>query len=172
MGTSVLELPISAAALPSGAASNAAPALVMRSGSNSNPVRRFVTANYDPSTANHLWWVFQMPPDYLSGGVVKLKWMANATSNAVVWGASLGAVTPADADTPIEHAQAAVTTATTTVNTTEARRLVETTITLANLDSVAAGDLISLLVYRDAANGSDTCTVAAELVSVQFSYTT
>lgn len=172
MGTAYIELPIAAAALPSGATNNAAPALVMRSGTNSNPVRRMLTANFDAATDEHLWWVFRMPGDYASGGVVTLLWMANATSGNVVWGSSLGAVTPADADTPLEHAQAGATTATTAANTTEARRLVQTQITLANLDSVTAGDLVSLLVYRDADNGSDTTSVDAELVSVQFSYTT
>jgi hypothetical protein len=72
----------------------------------------------------------------------------------------------------IEHASAAATTQATGVNTTEANRLIETTITLGNLDSVAAGDLVFVLVYRDANHASDDLTSDALLVAVTFEYTT
>lgn len=171
MATSTLNFPISAAVLPDGTAGNAAPGLTRRQGTESNPKKHFNTADFDASTDEHLLYTFRMPANYVSGGAVKLLWMANATSGSAVWGAALGAVTATDADTPLEHATAAASTTTTATNTTEARRLNETSITLANLDSVAAGDLVFLKVYRDADNGSDTLSVDAELISVAVEYT-
>lgn len=173
MATGTLNLSIGAANLPDGSASNAAPGLTRIQGTEAAPKKHFLAALFDAGTDEHLWFVFRMPANYSSAPIVKLLWMVNATAaNSVVWGASLGAITPADADTPVEHANAAASTTTTAANTTEARRLTETSITLANVDSVAAGDLVFLLVYRDANNGSDTVTVDAELISVALEYTT
>ncbi len=98
--------------------------------------------------------------------------MANATSNAVKWQTKVAAVTPDDADTPLEHAYATADTTTTNVNATEARRLTATSITVSNADSVAAGDFVQLLLFRDSADGADTCTVDAEVMAVALEYTT
>jgi len=165
-------LPPPSGTLPDGSTSNLAPGFSRRKGTETAPAKFLMTADFDASSVENLWWTFTMPQNYASGPIVRLQWMANATSGSVVWGAQIGAITPADADTPIEHVLATATTATTAANTTEARRLVETTITLANLDSLAVGDLLVLRVYRDAANGSDTCTVDAELVGCSLDYTT
>jgi hypothetical protein len=171
MATGTINFPVGAATLADGAASNAAPQFTMRVGTESNPKKYFRTLDFDASTDEHAWWYFTMPQNYASGGTVRLQWQANATSNSCVWGAKVGAVTPSDADTPLEHATAAATTATTATNATEARRLNETTIT-PSMDSVAAGDLVFLLVYRDADNGSDNLAVDAELIAVSLDYTT
>lgn len=173
MATSTLNLPINAATLPDGSAGNAAPSITRRQGTAANPKRHFLTADFDAATDEHLWWAFRVPANYLSGGVVKLLWMANAVTGTCRWAASIGATTPADTDTPLEHAQAAASTVGTATNTTEARRLNESSITLANLDSVVAGDLIVLVVFRDADGGSgtDDLAVDAELIAVVFEYT-
>lgn len=157
-----------------GSAGNAGPALLSLVGSESNPKKLIQYAAFDPATDEHLWFQFRMPADYASGGDVKLLWMTNDASagEECVWGARLGAITPADADTPVEHPAAAATTVATGVDTNEPRRLIETAITLANLDTVAAGDLCYLLVYRDADNASDDLTSDAELISVAVEYVT
>lgn len=174
MATGTLGLPIGAAVLPDGSSGNAAPAISRVQGSESNPKKHYLAAAFDAATDEHLWWTFRMPADYASGGAVKLLWQSNdvGASESAVWGARLGAVTAADADTPNEHAAAAASTTTTDVNTTEANRLIETSITLANLDSVAAGDLVFLLVYRDADNGSDDLSSDALLIAASLEYTT
>lgn len=172
MATATIGLPVTAGILPDGSSGNAAPAFTRRMGTETNPKKAYMTADFDSAADEHLWFTFTMPQNYASAPIVRLLWMANATTGSVVWGARLGAVTAADADTPVEHAEAAATTATAAANATEARRLVSTTITLANLDSVAAGDLVFLAVYRDADNGSDTVSVDAELVSASIDYTT
>jgi hypothetical protein len=133
----------------------------------------FVQLLFDPTTDEHAYWTFRMPANYASGPVLKLQWKANATTGDVVWVGRLAAITPADADTPNEKALASANSTTTSVNATEARRLVETSITLTNADNVAAGDEVTLLVHRDADNGSDTLNSNdAELVTVTLEYTT
>lgn len=173
MATGTLQWGMNAAVLPDGSSGNAAPALSRLIGTESNPKKHLHIAAFDSATDEHLHFSFRVPADYASGGDVKLLWMTNtASANNVVWGARIGAVTPADADTPVEHAAAAASTTTTAGNATEARRLIETSITLANLDSLAAGDLATLIVYRDADNAADTLAADAELINVAFQYTT
>ncbi len=96
--------------------------------------------------------------------------MANATANDVKWQAQVGAITPADADTPLEHASAAAATVTTTVNATEARRLNLSSITL-TMDSAAAGDLMFVYLFRNSADAADTMTVDAEVIMAWIEYT-
>lgn len=155
------------ATLPDGTAGNAAPAITRRQGTETNPKKHYLTLDFDPATAEYAWWTFQMPARYTPGGAITLdiSWQANVTANSVVWAARLAAVTPGDTDTLPEHAAAAASSATTATNTTEARRLNRTTITLANLDGVAPGDVVDIVLYRDAANGSDTVTVDAEFIA-------
>lgn len=163
------------ATLPDGSTNNAPPALsrVKGTGTGSLSSVTFTTlASFDPTTPNHLWWAFTMPVNYASGPALRVHWGANATSGSVVWGAQIGAITPTDADTPFEHNMATGTSVTTAANTTEAKRLVESVISFANLDSLAAGDLILVHLYRDAANGSDTCTVTGDVLAATLEYVT
>lgn len=172
MATSTIVLPVASAVPPDGSTGNLAPGIVRIQGTEANPKKHMIVAQFDATAAEYLWWSFRLPAGYVSGGAVKVSWMANlASGNSVVWAASLGAVTPADVDTPVEHANAAASSTTTAADAVEARRLVETSITLAALDSAAAGDVISLLVYRDAANAADTLTVDAEMLIASFEYT-
>lgn len=172
MATATIQLPVTSGTLPDGSASNAAPQFSRQIGTETSPKKFFVTADFDASADEHLWFNFQVPQNYASAPIVRLHWIANATSGSAVWGSRVGAVTASDADTPFEHAEAAATTTTTATNATEAYRLNETTITLGNLDSMAVGDELFLLVYRDADNASDTLSVDAKLVSVSVDYTT
>lgn len=172
MATGTIILPIAGAVLPDGSASNSAAQFQRTKSSAAAPAAHFVELLFDPSTEEACYFSFRLPTDYSSSPVLKLQWKANQASNAVVWGCQVSATTPADADTPNEHALATTNTVTDNCNATEARRLVESSITLTNADSMAAGDFITLRIYRVAANGSDTCTVDAELVAASFEYTT
>jgi len=168
---SVLLLP-AAATFPDGSTGNLAAGLTRRQGTNANPKRHFLTLDYDGAGANEgAWFAFRMPADYASGGTLKIEWQANATSGDCKWQASVGAVTAGDADTFLEHAQAAAATVTTTVNATEARRVNTSSITL-TMDSAAAGDVVSIYVFRDSLDAADTMTVDAELIAAAFEYTT
>lgn len=167
---SILLMPQSAV-FPDGSASNAAPGITRRKGTQTAPPVYYLTLDFDAATKEICYWSFPMPNNYASGGTLKLLWHANATANSAIWSAAISAVTATDADTPLEHAFGAEATATTAANATEARRLIESSITL-TMDSAAAGDLITLRLFRDAANASDTLTVDAELAAAYIDYVT
>ena len=172
MATGYIELLPGAALFPDGSANNLAAGLTRRQGTEADPKKHFLTLDFDGAGAmEHAWWTFVMPGDYASGGSLDIYWIANATANAVKWQAKVGAVTADDADTPLEHAQAAAATVTTNVNTTEAYRLTKSTISL-TMDSAAAADVVFLTLLRDSADGADTNTVDASVLSCMFSYTT
>ena len=173
MATSTVLLPPASAVLPDGSSGNLAPALNRIQGTETNPKKHFLVLAYDGAGAKeHAWWTFRLPADYASGGTLKILWMYNSTTAGnVKWQATVGAITAADADTPVEHASAAAATVTDAINTTEARRLITSSITL-TMDSAAAGDLIFLCLFRDSADGSDTAAAAdAEVLAVAFEYT-
>lgn len=171
MATSTIELIPEAAVLPDSSSGNAAPQRQTYKGTNANPAVFGQRINFDASTQEFIWYKLIWPDDYVSGGTVKIKWGANATSGNCIWSAKLGAITAGDADTFLEHVPAAASSVTTGANTTEARRVIESSITLANLDSVAVGDLVYLCIFRDASNASDTLAVDAEYLGAVLSYT-
>ena len=172
MATATILLGVGAAVLSDGSASNAAPQIKRTQGTDANPKKHFLVLAFDASTQEHCSWQFRLPGDYSSGGTLKILWMgAGASGNNVVWVAQVSATTPADADTPIEHAKSSAATVTTAGNATEARRLIESSISL-NMDSAAAGDYIVITMYRDADDGSDNYTSDAEVVACAFEYTT
>lgn len=173
MATGTVLLNPAAATLPDGSTDNVGCGMSRLQGSQATRKWHAITLDFDGagSTVESAWWTFRLPTDYSSGGTLKIQWITNATSNAVKWQAQVGAITPDDADTPLEHALAAAATVTTNVNTTEANRLTESSITL-TMDSAAAGDLIELVLFRDPADGSDTSTADARVVSCAFEYTT
>jgi hypothetical protein len=172
MATGTIELLPGAAVFPDGSTSNLAPALTRRQGTQTGAKAHFLTVDFDGAGAlEQCYWAFRVPADYSSGGALIVQWQLNATSNAVKWQAKVGAVTAADADTVLEHAFGSAATVTTNVNTTEARRLVDSSITL-TMDSAAAGDYLTLMLYRDSADAADTATQDAEVLAAVFEYTT
>jgi hypothetical protein len=176
LATGTISLLPEAATLPDGTSGNAAPGMIRIQGTESNPKKHYIVLAFDKDTDEHAWWRRRMPANYASGGTMKIQAHANATTSTVARiGVRVGAVTPADTDTPVEHASATATTAAWSTNTTEARRLVEVSIDCSsNLDSLAAGDLVFFLIYRDAdaTSGTDDLAVDWELVAADFEYTT
>lgn len=172
MATATILLPPAAATLPDGSSGNLAPALARFQGTEANPKKHFLALGFDGGgNQEHAWWTFRLPVDYASGGTLRIQWFLNATANAVKWQAQIGVVTPGDADTPLEHAEAAAATVTDNVNATEANRLVESSITL-TMDSAAAGDLIFVVLFRNSADAADTATQDANVAACALEYTT
>lgn len=173
MATRSLLLPIPAPGLPDGSTGNVAPAVIRIKSSAAAPAYHLLAMAFDGAgaTREQCYWAWRMPTDYVGSPVLKILWEANATTGNVKWQARMGAITPADVDTPYEHALPATSdTVTTGVNATEARRLVESSITLTNIDSLAANDLAILFLYRDPSDAADTCTVDAEVLSATLEY--
>lgn len=124
---------------------------------------------YDASTEEGGDFQFEMPPTF-SGGTCKVDLtysMASASSGNVVWGTQVMAQTAGDA-ADLETDSFATQDTTTSAVAAAAGRTAIATVTIANTDSWAARDHITLRVDRVAASGSDTATGDAELSDVMF----
>lgn len=176
MATSSLILPMGAATLPDGSSGNAAPQVERIQGTEANPKKHFIALRFDAATEEFAYWTFQLPHEALAAVTFTLRliWtsIAATTTTNVVWGARLSAVTPADADTPIEHAQGAQQTVTSANNTTEAGRAIAASIAFTNAqaDGATADDWLALAISRVAANGSDTLAEDARLISAALTF--
>lgn len=127
---------------------------------------------FDAAADESAYWLFRAV-NYGSGNVtVALDWYADtATTNDVVWGAQLAVITPDTDSQDVEtKAFATANTVTDTHLGTTGQRLHRASITVSNLDSLAANDDVWLKVFRDADNASDTMTGDAVLVAVTVSY--
>lgn len=115
--------------------------------------------------------VFEWPADYAGSGTVKVKLFliaASATSGKFDFDVSVEAITPADA-VDLDGAESFDTanSGDVTVGST-AGYLFTLVISLANKDSVAAGDLVRVKVERDADDGTnDTASGDARLLSAK-----
>jgi hypothetical protein len=172
MATGTVVCTPGAAILPDGTTSNLAPAMQRVKSSATAPGIYFLQLCFDASSEEWCTWQFRMPADYASAPVAKIAWKAtSATSGGVVWDVRVSATTPGDTQDVDAQDFDSANTATGTAPAT-AGYLVETSVTLTNADSVAAGDFVVIRVARAAANGSDTATGDAELVAVGLTYTT
>lgn len=110
---------------------------------------------------------------YGSGNLtLALEWYADtASSGDVIWGAQIAAITPdADSQDVETDGLATANTVTDTHLGTTGQRLHRGTITISNLDSLAADDIVWLRIYRDADAGGDTMTGDAILTLATLSY--
>jgi len=132
--------------------------LVQANGTNI-PVRGLSFA-----TGEQAFWRFRTR-GYTSGNLtVAIDWYADTgTTGDAVWGASIAAITPATDTQDIEtDALATQTTTTTTHLGTTGQRLHRTTVTVSNLDSLAADDNVTLRIERVAAGN----TLAGNIIMV------
>lgn len=125
---------------------------------------------FDDSTAEYVYWRFKMPDDYSSSPVLKLIYsMASAASGTIemdaqVWATSDGEATGTES---YDTANTATETVPGTAGLTSAL-----SITLTNNDSLAAGDLVAIKLYRDATDATnDTATGDLELRAISLTYT-
>lgn len=112
---------------------------------------------FDATTSEAAYFFFRAV-NYGSGNLtLDLDWYADsASSGDVGWGAAVAAITP-DTDTQDVETKSFATanTATDSHLGTTGQRLHRATITISNLDSIAAGDWACLKVYRDTSVGSN-----------------
>lgn len=123
--------------------------------------------DFDASTDESAVFVGVMPEAAVltSGLKIYIQWIADATTGTCRWGAQLERSTGNQMDTDsFDTAQTAGTATSGAKFTTN-----ETVITLTNIDSVAAGELYRLKIYRDAdgTSGTDDLAVDAELIAVE-----
>jgi hypothetical protein len=153
---------------------NIPPALKRKKGALSGADIHYLVLGFDGAGSVHesCYYTFPVPADYASGGTLKVWGEINsATGNVARMQAMVSAITPADADTMSQHAFGAAAGVDITANTTEAERLLQGDITL-TMDSAAAGDIITIRLFRDPAHANDTHTTDFDFIGALFTYTT
>lgn len=150
--------------------SSAFPQFVKNNGTNF-PVSGLA---YDASSAETAYWKLE-PVNYGSGNITcDVLWYADTSTTSthgVAWEVAIAAITPSSDTTNVEtKAFATAQSASTDLGSTDAQKLVKTTVTISNLDSVAAGDEVWLKVTRLVSDGADDLTGDAVLTSVRLSY--
>lgn len=172
MATISMPIPVAAWQPPDGTTNNIPPLRGVLKGTQTGAQVHIPYYGFDGAgtVPESVYVSFVMPVNYVSGGSLVLRGRINsATGNVARMQAQVSAVTPADADTPLEHALSTAATVDITANTTEAGRLLSGTITL-NMDSAAAGDEVTIRLFRDPANAGDTHTTDFDLLGVDFQY--
>lgn len=121
--------------------------------------------DFDDTTQESVFWVSIMveAADLTSGLQVRIKWAAtSATTGNVTWGAQFELMT-GDLDADSYDTAVVGTTACNGTNGVPS----ETVLTVTTIDSIVAGAMYRVRVYRDAAAGTDTMAGDAELVAVE-----
>ena len=127
---------------------------------------------YDAAADEAAFWKLRAL-NYGSGNLtLDIDWYADtASTNVVRWGAAIAAITPETDTQDVETKSFA------TENTvddthlgTTGQRVHRATITISNLDSIAAGDDVWVRIRRIGSNGSDTMTGDAMLLMATLSY--
>lgn len=132
---------------------------------------------FDGGSTDEICYItFRLPSDYASGATLKLQWSGSTsttTSHTVKWGCAVMALTP-DVDGAFDSdSYDTDNTVTDDILGTTAKRIQEASITLTNFDSGAAGDYVSLKIFRDASDtGTDDLPEDAWLFALSFEYTT
>lgn len=127
---------------------------------------------FDSSADEAAVWKFEAI-NYGSGNLtLDLWWYADTASSGVVrWGGAIAAIT-AETDTQDVESKSLATENTfddTHLGTT-GQRVHKASITISNLDSLAAGDLVFLRIRRVGSNGADTMAGDAILLLAKLSY--
>ena len=172
MATHTIILPVGAAILPDGSASNAAPAIQRVKSSAGAPTPYLLQAAFDADTDEMMMWAFRMPGNYVSTPALTVLYkMASATTGAVRFEGRIAAVTSGDAEDVDAVAFGSTNSAGDTVPGT-AGYLGDFSITLTNADSLAAGDFVVVWLNRDAdgTTGTDDATGDCEVVAVALTY--
>lgn len=121
------------------------------------------TLRFDDTVEESAIFVDVIPEgETITSLTVRITWTAIATSGDGRWGAQLMTLNGVDLDADSFDTASE---ATTTTNATSGIPNV-TTITLANVDGVTAGDVYRLRIYRDT-SGADTITGDVELLGVE-----
>jgi len=166
-----MSLPVAAAHLPDDTSGSAAAQMQTKVTSDAtDPQARWVEALFDDTTEEHIYWSFIWPDNYGSSPVLDVYYKAaSATSGTAAFNARIMAVSDGDAqDVDADNFAAEQTVATATVPGT-AGYMDVVSITLSNADSVAAGDWVTLALFRDV--GDDSVTGDLEVLAANLKWT-
>jgi hypothetical protein len=127
---------------------------------------------YDAATDEAAFWLIRAV-NYGSGNLtVAIDWYADtATSGDVVWEVQLAAITPDTDSQDVEtKALATLNNVTDSHLTGTGQRLHRASVTVSNLDSLAANDDVWIRIARDANNAADTLAGDVILVLATVTY--
>jgi hypothetical protein len=129
---------------------------------------------FDANAGEVAFWKFATF-NYGSGSITcDVIWYADTSTTAthgVAWQVQIAAISPGVDLTNVEtKAFATSQVASTDLGSTDAQKLMKTTITITNLDSVAADDEVWLSITRATGNANDDLTGDAIITSVRLSY--
>ena len=176
-GTILLDL---AGALPTdGTGTGNDPALASISVSTgtqttNSPKVTALTWVFGATTDSHICVGFRMPQNYGSGGTVYLHAMCTTSQGAaaeVIWKSALAAVTPDAGESLSTKVYGTVATGSAVFINLAAGNVVSASVT-PGLDSVAAGDMVTLFVGRDADHTMDDAIGQCLLTAAALEYTT
>ncbi|MDX3100459.1 hypothetical protein [Nonomuraea angiospora] len=130
---------------------------------------------YDSAGSGEVaFWKFT-PFGYGSGPIVcDVIWYADTSTTSthgVTWQLAVAAITPGvDTQNAETKAFAAAQQASTDLGSADPQKLIKTTVTISNLDNIAAGDEVWLRVTRLVSDAADDLTGDAILTSLRLSY--
>lgn len=120
------------------------------------PPPKGVQYTFDGATDEYWMWNFQLPSDYLSGGVVKLVWAARTVTGDVLWKAGINSIDPSAEDFGASVFNGADFAAASTVPTTMGW-VKETTVTL-TATGLNASEQVTIFIGRNASSATDTAS--------------
>ena len=132
--------------------------------SNRRPVLAF-----DASTSETCYWTTVIPQGWTAPATAVISYaMASATSGGVAFDVAVEALTSGDAtDTDATTSFASVNTGTDAGVPGTAGYMEQISVTLSNLDSAAAGDLVRISLARNVAHATDTATGDAYVFALE-----
>lgn len=144
-----------------------APITIAGGGTPSEPFPAFA---FDPATAENLLLTSFLSPRYGGAGLtLRLLWRSTATTGSCVWRARLRRINTGAASLLGAHDYWAAAQTVTTATAGTASHPVLSTVAFTNgaqMESLAAGEAFALMIGRNAASGSDTLAVDADLIGV------
>ena len=129
---------------------------------------------FDATTDEHVEWTFPMPENYASGGTLRLSSACvngQAAAAEVIWKSALAATTPDAVENAVTKVFGTVATGSALFNSLASGIAVSTAIS-PGLDSVAAGDTVTLFIGRDADHTMDDAAGDVLLLTARFEYVT
>lgn len=127
---------------------------------------------YDAAADEAAFWKIDAAL-YGSGNITcDILWQAdNATSGNIVWETAIAAITPdTDSQDATTKAFATAQNVTDSHLGTTGKRIMIATITITNLDSITASDIVWVRIKRLGSNGSDTMANDAWLLQARLTY--
>ena len=128
------------------------PGMTIQESIGTGTPRRYV-ADFSATVDNIIYWTFSVPSDIDSGSwTINVDWFANDTgaNEDAIWAAQLSCTAQNEADSMAEDAAGTANTGSENVSTIEANQLIQTPITLSNLDGANPGKSCTLVFFRDA----------------------